>query len=168
MAGSFFSCELPTTKSLDFIGVSSLLHSSHLFVCRASLTPPLPVFLSFSLSLSLPLSPSRQYSDVGLTFLFAFVLLILASLAFFFGSNMQKICQAIEPPEYELYTRVRLSSIYTISRRCLRKTFLRVSQFESSKIFCLPLCRNLFSRLKGYHGSVLGGVLNTPNVHCFM
>jgi hypothetical protein len=44
--------------------------------------------------------------DVGLTFLFAFVLLILASLAFFFGSNMQKICQAIEPPEYELYTRV--------------------------------------------------------------
>jgi prominin 1 len=44
--------------------------------------------------------------DVGLTFFFAFVLLILASLAFFFGSNIQKICQAIEPPEYELYTRV--------------------------------------------------------------
>ena len=45
-------------------------------------------------------------SNVGLMFLFGFVLLILASLAFFFGSNMQKICQAIEPSEYELFTRV--------------------------------------------------------------
>ena len=73
-----------------------------------SLSLPLPPSLSPS---PFSLTPSRQYSDVGLTFFFAFVLLILASLAFFFGSNIQKICQAIEPPEYELYTRVRLSSI---------------------------------------------------------
>ena len=39
-------------------------------------------------------------------FLFGFVLLILSCLAFFFGANMQKICQAIEPSEYELFARV--------------------------------------------------------------
>jgi hypothetical protein len=39
-------------------------------------------------------------------FLFGFVLLILSCLAFFFGANMQKICQAIEPSEYELFDRI--------------------------------------------------------------
>lgn len=48
------------------------------------------------------------HSTVYLTFLFGFVLLILAALAFFFGSNLQKICQAIEPPEYEVFTKVSL------------------------------------------------------------
>lgn len=43
---------------------------------------------------------------VYLTFLFGFVLLILAALAFFFGSNLQKICQAVEPPEYEVFTKI--------------------------------------------------------------
>jgi prominin 1 len=44
--------------------------------------------------------------NIGLAFLFGVVLLLLASLAFFLGSNMQKICQAIEPPEYEFFARV--------------------------------------------------------------
>jgi prominin 1 len=44
--------------------------------------------------------------NIGLMFLFGFVLLILSCLAFFFGANMQKICQAIEPSEYELFDRI--------------------------------------------------------------
>ena len=57
-------------------------------------------------------------SDVGLTFFFGFVLLILAALAFFFGSNMQKICQAIEPPEYEVYKRVNHAARRFLSILC--------------------------------------------------
>lgn len=41
---------------------------------------------------------------VGLTFLFGFLLLIFSGIIFFFGANAQKLCQALEGPEYPLFS----------------------------------------------------------------
>ena len=46
------------------------------------------------------------YSGVGVTFLFGFLLLILAALTFFMGANILKSCQAMEGPGYEFFTEV--------------------------------------------------------------
>lgn len=85
----------------------------HLYMhIHSSAYPFLRLFLSL-------LSTHDLNSDVGLTFFFGFVLLILAALAFFFGSNMQKICQAIEPPEYEVYKRVNHAARRFLNIRAL-------------------------------------------------
>lgn len=45
-------------------------------------------------------------SGVGLTFLFGFLLLVFSAVVFFFGANAQKVCQALEGPEYPLFSEV--------------------------------------------------------------
>ncbi len=45
-------------------------------------------------------------SGVGLTFLFGFLLLVFSGVVFFFGANAQKVCQALEGPEYPLFSEV--------------------------------------------------------------
>lgn len=46
-------------------------------------------------------------SGVGLTFLFGFLLLVFSGIVFFFGANAQKLCQALEGPEYPLFSEVQ-------------------------------------------------------------
>lgn len=46
------------------------------------------------------------YSGVAVTFLFGFLLLIFSAVVFFFGANAQKICQALDGPEYPLFSEV--------------------------------------------------------------
>ena len=46
------------------------------------------------------------FSGVGLTFLFGFLLLVFSALVFFFGANAQKVCQALEGPDYPLLSEV--------------------------------------------------------------
>ena len=51
-------------------------------------------------------------SGVGLTFLFGFLLLVFSAIVFFFGANAQKVCQALEGPEYPLFSEVRWYMLY--------------------------------------------------------
>ena len=50
-----------------------------------------------------------QYSAVGVAYLFGFLVLVLAAVGFFFGSNAQKVCQSLEGPEYEGFANVSTS-----------------------------------------------------------
>ena len=45
-------------------------------------------------------------SGVALTFLFGFLLLVFSAVVFFFGANAQKVCQALDGPEYPLFAEV--------------------------------------------------------------
>lgn len=48
-------------------------------------------------------------SAVGVAYLFGFLVLVLAAVGFFFGSNAQKVCQSLEGPEYEGFANVSTS-----------------------------------------------------------
>ena len=50
-----------------------------------------------------------QCSAVGVAYLFGFLVLVLAAVGFFFGSNAQKVCQSLEGPEYEGFANVSTS-----------------------------------------------------------
>ena len=43
---------------------------------------------------------------VGLTFAFGLLLLVLATIGFFFGANAQKVCQSLEAPDYLAFTNI--------------------------------------------------------------
>ena len=62
----------------------------------------------------IPVTNNRMYVDplmyvyraVGVAFVFGCLVMILAAFGFFFGSNAQKVCQALEGPHYEGFENV--------------------------------------------------------------
>lgn len=54
------------------------------------------------------LTSMYTHSGVIVTFVFGFILLILCAIFFFFGSNAQKLCQAVEAPNYPVFEQVRV------------------------------------------------------------
>lgn len=75
---------------------------------------------------------------VSLTFVLGFLLMILTSLMFFFGASAQKVCNAVEAPQYPLFAEVSNDSTVGLPTYCLYYNIFHFYYYDDIVMFNLP------------------------------